>query len=265
MEFVIMLVNFLCTAFEPFAPVFWHYVASIYPVCVYCATKFLQCGVVAFIIYLIVHIYRLERREERREDRRQERRNQTNTPAATITNTSEPILLLRAEIEKMQLHTRLLEAELEEVAIIFRSGESAAMVDKLLFEQETEKYEIVLTDHILRTQNNFQFRRQDMQDALIQTRFSLTLEQYAEREREFLLLRHEEQTLITQLRVDAEVSHDQRFHQHHVHMEGRKSHFERLVLRASETVLLTHTRRLETHSSDAESLASHVMRMRVTR
>ena len=118
MEFIIMLVNFLCTAFEPIASVFWHYAASMYPVCVNCATKFLQCGLVAFICYLIVHIDRLERREERRE----QRQNQTNTPAATITTTSEPILLLHAEIQKMQQNTRLLQAELQEVEEIAISG-----------------------------------------------------------------------------------------------------------------------------------------------
>jgi len=150
MEFIIMLVVSLCTAFEPFASVFWHYAASMYTEFVYCATFFLQCGVVAFISASIMQVHFLQERE---------RRNQTNTPstpAATITNTSEPILLLRAEIEKMQLHTRLLEADLVKVEEIAISAEAEEARAALFSRDQQMYYERIHANHISRERDDRQ-------------------------------------------------------------------------------------------------------------
>jgi len=265
MEFVIMLVNFLCTAFEPFAPVFWHYVASIYPVCVYCATKFLQCGVVAFIIYLIVHIYRLERREERREDRRQERRNQTNTPAATITNTSEPILLLRAEIEKMQLHTRLLQAELEEVeeiAILAEADEAHAA----LFSRQTRMYyERIHADHISREREDRQVVIDLMRAEFRTNRHQLTAAQCANVEVRIQKAISDQNAKTNRLDSEEQVAMNERSNLEYLRTDRRKRDNERRVLVAAEMCFLSHTQRLETNARQAESLWDHLIRMSTAR
>jgi len=268
MEFVIMLVNFLCTDFEQFASVFLHYAASMYHVFEDCATKCLQCGAVAFIFYLILHICYLikhvdclEQREQRREERWEERQNQTNAAAATVTPTCELSLLFGAEIERMQLHTRLLIADLVEVETQFRTGQTAMEEEMLVFRQHEESCKDVHDQYKQRVQYSHQNHRRNLEDDFDRQRRRLSPTECAERSMEILQSMHNEHTLIDVLNTEARVAHDGRCHQHYLATENRKIHYDQLVLLAGERALLAHRRRLQTHAIEAESLAAHMMRI----
>ena len=268
MEFVIMLVNFLCTDFEQFASVFLHYAASMYHVFEDCATKCLQCGAVAFIFYLILHICYLikhvdclEQREQRREERWEERQNQTNAAAATVTPTCELSLLFGAEIERMQLHTRLLIADLVEVETQFRTGQTAMEEEMLVFRQHEESCKDVHDQYKQRVQYSHQNHRRNLEDDFDRQRRRLSPTECAERSMEILQSIHNEHTLIDVLNTEARVAHDERCHQHYLATENRKIHYDQLVLLKGERALLAHRRRLQTHAIEAESLAAHMMRI----
>jgi len=271
MKFIVMLVASLCTAFKHFASVFWHYAASMYPVFEHCATTFLQCGVVALILYLIVHICYLIKhvdRLEQREERREERQNQTNTfsiPAATTTQPCELTLLICAEIERMQLNTRLLIAALEEVEMKFRLGQTAMQEEALLFQQQEEDIEKIRMEYEQSVVYSYENQRLQMEIHYNYDRPRLSPPECAGRSMAIVQSRQDEHRYITQLNTDARVSHDERCYQQYLNTEDRKRHYDLLLLLEGERVLLAHRRRLQTHANDADSLAAHVMRVRTAR
>jgi len=279
-EAVYMPHNLLCTAFKYFASVFWHYAASMYPVFEHCSTTFLQCGAVAFILYLIVHICHLirhvdrlqqreerreEQQEERREEQQEERQNQTNAPAATVAPTCELTLAFAAEIEKMQLNTRLLIAASTEVEIQFRSAQQDMEEEALLFQQQEGWYEEIRSDFEQRVQYSYQNQRLEMEIDYNHNRPWLSPPECAARSMAIVQSRQEEHRYITQLNTSARVAKDERCYQQYLNTEDRNRHYEQLVLLAGERVLLAHRRRLQTHANDADSLAVHEMRVRNAR
>lgn len=271
MEFVIMLVNFMCTAFEAFASVFWHYVVSMHPVFVYCATQILQCGAVAFILYLIVHICRLIRhvdRLEQREERREERQNQTNTPitpAATVTPSCEPILIIRAEIDKMRQQTCLLEAELVHVEQLYQSDDYELAREAQVFQDQITYYERVLFDHVVRVTQERQDIIDDLQHDYNLTRHQLTAEQCAQREMGILQTRYDLRRRTTRLIMDEQARVDLRSVQQCILTTVRKRDNERRVFAAAELCLISHTQRLEMHMNEANSSRDHMIRISVAR
>ena len=265
---VYMLNNLLCTAFKHFASVFWHYAASMYPVFEDCATKFLLCGAVAFILYLILHICylikhvnRLEQREQRREERQEERQNQTNAPAATVAPTCELTLIFGAEIEWMQLNTRMLIADLVEVETQFRTGQTAMEEEMLVFRQQEANLEYVRAEHEQLVKYSQSNRRRVLENNFNNNRAWLNATECAQWSTAILESMQEDRALIDALNTEARVAHDGRCHQHYLATENRKIHYDQLVLLKGERALLAHRRRLQTHADQAESLAAHIMRI----
>ena len=168
MNFITMLVTTLYTYFEHFATMMCH------------GVLLMLIGVCIFVHYLAP-------------DR--VRKSETNAPstlASTYTQTPEPITLIRAEIEKMKLQTRLLEAELREIENIHLEAETGLADEANQFEDLIQRYKYVHLNHIQRNANERQSVIEFLQDAYDQTQHQLTAAQCAEREASILRSRRDQ-------------------------------------------------------------------------
>ena len=161
-----------------------------------------------------------------------------------VGTTCAPIVLMRAEIQKMKAHTRLLEADLTKIEKMHEDVEKANEEEATYYETLAKSFEDV---HLLHMESNEEFymdlvRALSLQ--LSQTQNQITAAERADRQRAIRTMLHDLYRSQNRLILQEEVQIDNRLLLDSFIMRDRKQHKTHRLLVASQTAMRAHTVRL---------------------
>ena len=161
-----------------------------------------------------------------------------------VGTTCAPIVLMRAEIQKMKAHTRLLEADLRVIEAMHADAEIVSANEVIYYDNFAKSFAHVHLTQMERNETQFMHIVDGLNTRLHQTQHQLTVAQRADRERSIRTMLHNLHKSQVHLILQEEIQVDNRMLVNSVIIENRKQHNINRVLVASQIALKAHEVRL---------------------
>jgi len=161
-----------------------------------------------------------------------------------VGTTCAPIVLMRAEIEKMKAHTRLLEADLTKIEKMHEDVEKANKEEATYYESLAKSFEDVHLLHMESNQDFYMDLVRALSLRLSQTQNQITAAERADRQRAIRTMLHDLYRSQNRLILQEEVQIDNRLLMDSFIVTDRKQHNTHRLLVASQTAMRAHTVRL---------------------
>ena len=161
-----------------------------------------------------------------------------------VGTTCAPIVLMRAEVEKMKAHTRLLEADLRVIEAMHADAEIATANEAIYYANFAQSFKGVHEVNLERNEEQYMHIVDGLKTRMHQTVHQLSIREIVDREMAILTKLHDLHRSQNHLILQEEVQVDNRQILNFVAMEYRKKHNTNRVVVVSQIALRAHIERL---------------------
>jgi hypothetical protein len=161
-----------------------------------------------------------------------------------VGTTCAPIVLMRAEVEKMKAHTRLLEADLREIEAMHADAEVVTAKEAIYYANFAQSFKRVHERHLESDEEEYMHIVDGLNTRMHWTMHQLSITERAVRERAIRTTLHDLHRSQNRLILQEEVEVDNRLLLNSFIIEDRKKHNMNRVLAASRIALTAHEARL---------------------